>query len=522
MSVTDIQNLLDQGVSVDEVRRQFQASKQKATIPQKETQSAVSTMWNNTKQSFQQRQQNYVAGYTRQIAGQQTGAETALQALGQGAGFATDIIGSGLSLLTPEPVKNVLGSVVQKALGTDAAKKVIDDYSTWAKNNPRAASGLESVINITSILPIGAGAKTAGGVVAKGALSKTGEKLITSAEKTAVGTKQSFVRSLVRPEQTKAVREEQVARSKEIGTGILKRTEITPSATELNAEQSIIKNVPNINAKNSYQKNFNLIKDRASELGEELAVKVKQNDVSIPRDTSKQKLLDVQNYLSTVPTITGDAETTAKRLIIEANKLLDKYGENASGVLQARKDYDEWVLSLKRNAFDAKTENAFTIANDQIRSALNNIVIDNVKDVNVKQSLREQFGLYTALNNIKTKAAIEADSAIGRFFQASSKILGTKNKAVQALAAVVGIGGLGAASTFAPAASIIGIGGFLTYKAGKLLLSPQVKSALGRTLKEIDRKLPTIKDATQKNQLLLEVSLIKSMLNDERLVSGNK
>src|SRR3990167_5091539 len=64
-------------------------------------------------------------------------------------------------------------------------------------------------------------------------------------------TKQGeFIRKLVRPEQTKAVKEAQVARTTEVGVGPLKRSVIAPTPQELRMEEAV-KGVKGIAEKNT-------------------------------------------------------------------------------------------------------------------------------------------------------------------------------------------------------------------------------------------------------------------------------
>ena len=172
----------------------------------------------------------------------------------------------------------------------------------------------------------------------------------------------------------------------------------------------------------------------------------------------------------------------AGRLIEGAKKIIEKNEGKGSGLLKARKEYDAWVLSQKPKAFDATAENAFTVANNTVRDTLNTILDDNATNLGIKDSLRKQFNLYKAMENIAPKAAEEANTPITRAMQRIGQTLGTKNKIVQAIAAAVGIGGLGAAATFAPAAAVLGGVGYVIYSGGKLILNPQVRILFGRLL----------------------------------------
>jgi hypothetical protein len=93
------------------------------------------------------------------------------------------------------------------------------------------------------------------------------------------------------------------------------------------------------------------------------------------------------------------------------------------------------------------------------------------------------------MDNIKPKAAFEADSAIGRVFDRVGETLGIKNKVVQGAATVAGIGGLGAAATFAPFVAQLG-GAYVVYRAGKWVLRAEARKAIGQVLQKYGNIIP--------------------------------
>jgi hypothetical protein len=190
-------------------------------------------------------------------------------------------------------------------------------------------------------------------------------------------------------------------------------------------------------------------------------------------------------------------------------KFVNENDGTASGILKARKQYDRWVLSQKPKAFNATTENAFTLANREIRNALNNILERKAPNVGVKSQLAKQSSLYKAMENLTPKAAEEANTAIGRIVQNIGKAIGIRNTAMQQLAGVIGLGGIAAGSAaFAGPAAAIGVPSFLIYKAGKFIMKPEVKNAMSKVLRQVESKLkystnPTeIKTLTEANNEL--------------------
>ena len=451
-----------------------------------------------------------------------------LQVAGQAAGFATDIAGAGIKAgvkaITPDPIEQgakKLGlEILQSSLGRKALTAIgqgVEKYQEFKNQYPETAKNIESVVNIASLLPVGGGAKAGIGAELKtgtNILEKSAGVLKKSAIATTEADKNSFVRDLVSPIATKAVKEAQVARTTETGIGIFKKSVVKPTAQELSAEKAVLKAVPEIAANKTYQQNYNLIKSANTQEAVRLEQTIKENNFIIPKKEIKSRLLEAGKNLKESPTITGDAEKTANKLLAKANQLVDQNDGTGSGILKARKEYDAWVQSQRPNAFDAKAENAFTLANREIRQSFNTILDEKAPNLKVKDSLKSQSALYTAMENVVPKAAQEANSAFGRLLQSASKVLGTKNKVVQGIAAGVGIGGLGAAATFAPAAAVAGIGGFAIYRAGKLVLSPTAKKGMASLLLELNRVIPTITDQAVKRQLLLEMGVVKEILKN--------
>lgn len=113
----------------------------------------------------------------RFATGQQGPAATGFQILGQGAGIANDIIGSGLkmagrgiSAITPDAIEKPIVDTVKGAgsaflqtkvgqAGLQAAQNGMEAYEEWKAQNPSEAANLESFVNIASLVPSGALAK---------------------------------------------------------------------------------------------------------------------------------------------------------------------------------------------------------------------------------------------------------------------------------------------------------------------------------------------------------------------------
>lgn len=447
------------------------------------------------------RQEKALEGFELEAAGKQSRLSSAFQATGQGFGFIGDIIGetllTGIKVITPNFIEKGVSDSVRSIMNTPLGQKAlsalnrgIEEYGKFREENPEFARNFESVLNIGMIALDIYGTRLgmkAGEEIISPTLKKGGMILKETGEQALEKERTSFIRELARPIQTKAVKEAQVGRTTEVGKGVFKKSIIEPTSQELRIEKYLAE-IPEIKPTNTFQQNYNAIQKANRAEAKNLEATIKNNDFIFPKKELSARLRATKEELARNPVITGDAEKTAEKLIAEIERRVNAAPAKGSELLQIRKDFDIWVEAQKGGAaFDPVKENAFSIANREIRRTINTFLDEKAPTVGVKDSLRKQSSLFDALDNIKPKAAQEADTAIKRFLQRSGEILGTKSRIVQILAATVGIGGLGAAATFAPGAATVGIGGFLMYKAGRLILKPQVRKVLGDLLIEIEK-----------------------------------
>lgn len=457
-------------------------------------------------QDFMKRGQNFGGSLSAYGAKEQTTPETIMQLFGQGAGFVGDVFGEaltsagrGLSKATPDfiekPITQGVKDSVYGVLGTSVGRQALDAltlgveaYDSWKSKNQRAARNLESAVDIASLLPMERLGRVGMEVTERGARS-LGGGLVASGEKALAGQRGSFVKDLVSPVRTKAVREAEVGRTVEQGFGPFKTSVVTPTAQEARSAAEVAK-IATVKPNNTFQRNYNAIQsaNRAEALRLEAALK--QKDFIYPKKELLARLRTAKEELARNPSLVGDAEKTAQKLMDELEKRINAAPAKGSELLKIRKEFDQWVENQKGSkVFDPNMENAFSIANRSMRQTVNTFLDEKAPNAAVKESLAKQTSLYNAMDNIAVKAAEEADTAFGRSLQRLGRVLGTKNKIVQGVAAAAGIGGLGAAATFAPAAAVLGTGSYLTYRAGRLVLKPQVRTTLGQAINALDREL---------------------------------
>lgn len=450
-------------------------------------------------------------------SGEQSFAEGILQMAGKvGVGGTFDLIGQGLVSTfraipdaIEEPIRNASSAFLETPVaqsGLDALQGGIQRYQEWKGGNQRAARNLESVVNVGLLLaPVRrtAPSQQTGAGKAAGALE-------TKATAQTVSTRQSFIDDLVRPAQVKKVRESQVGRTTE--KGLFRRKEIAPSKAEVAIAKEVSK-IDGVSRSKTLQGNYNLINQANKDLARRLETDIATHDFAYPKRELVSALNKTKARLKENPLMVGDAEKTAEKLLNKFRQLVEAGPGTGSGLLKARKGFDQWVKRQKGNVFDAKNENALTTSLREIRETANDFLEKGAKDVGVKASLKQQSTLYRALDNITPKAANEASNAAIRAWQNVTRILPLRGEFNQSLAVLFGLGGLGASAVFAPFFTKMVMASLFTYGAGKVVMSAGMKKAIAQLLKGIDRAIRTTKDANMINQLRADRALLLEVLD---------
>src|SRR3990167_3232678 len=285
-------------------------------------------------------------------SGEQTFAEGVLQIAGKvGVGGTFDLIGQGivstfraLPDAIEQPIRNATSAFFETDFGKagiDALQGGIEKYNEWKQGNQRAARNFESIVDI-GLLFAPTRVKQPAQPTKVGAL---GERAIISGEKAAEKQKISSIEELVRPQQTKVVREAQVGRTTE-ARGVLREKEILPSVSEKAIAKEVAK-IQGISTTKTLQGNFNLIVAEASRLAEKLISDLKKNDFIFPKKELSARLNETRAVIAENPTIVGDAEKIAEKLITSFERFVNQNKATGSGLLQARKEFDAWIKQQK-------------------------------------------------------------------------------------------------------------------------------------------------------------------------------
>lgn len=358
------------------------------------------------------------------LTGTATGQINPLRGLlrvgGAAAGGIGDIVGAGLSALTPDfiekPLTQAVGGVVGAGLNTGIGKGLVGAYQGL---DPEIQKDLGAAGNIASLVPIGKGIGLAG-KAAKGAVpaatravAKTGGFAGQAAQKRLVAE----AAEIVAPKETAKVIKDAIKTGRAKEGGMFSAGSIDPNARTIRAAEAA---AGIVKKGNSGIKNADAVRTAIGQTAETLEKDLKSLDVvPIVQRGELDGLMDrALKEIGENPTMVGNAEKSAERILSKFKSFLPEGDVTAFDLLAARKKLDRWIGDLEGGSkvFDPSYENAKTIALRSIRQGANELVAVKAPTVAVKESLARQSALYDALENIAAKATQEVSkSGINRY-----------------------------------------------------------------------------------------------------------
>ena len=476
-------------------------------------------------------------------SGDQGYLEAAFQTAGDvGVGAAYDFFGQvlqsgfrGVGAVTPDFIEDPITTGAANAgnafLGTDlgqrglqAAMQGLDQWTSYAEENPRAARNIEAVVNIGLLAVPVKGKKVdveVGGVPVKADslnggtwLTKVGQKIEESGLKTIAERRAVYVDDLILPKPTKAVLKLQVPRTSQ--SPIFQRKIYTLSPLERSIAEEV-KKLPAVSPKKTYLDNYDAINTAIASKNSRLMSELRKNDVVIKQKAINAEILPAIKNIEANPMIVGNAELTANKLIAEVNRLISKMTDTgqeltASKLLDIRKQLDAWIRKQKGNkAFDPAQENALSSSLAEIRKALNETVAKAVPDVKVKKALKEQHLLLLAMDNVAPKAAEQASNRFMAAWKRFASKLPIRNELNASFALLSGVGGLGAAAIFAPTIQgMFGLGS-AGYYGARIITSPRLRIEAGNILQAMDDLIKKTPSGKELLELKADRALIGSL-----------
>lgn len=349
--------------------------------------------------------------------------EAKFQAAGQVAGGINDILGNvakpilnyakeGLMSYVPPSIAQIFHPIVQQ--GLEALKSGEDSYNQWAKVNPRASKDVESAANILSLLPMFKGGEAASrgvsGLVdeasqaAKQSVKGLTEN-ITGKVSNLVSKTQSPV-EIAMPALNKAEKIAAVSQGRATEAGLFSPSKVIPSARDV-ARGNAISDI--INPKEGLIPNVNKINEGISQEAQNVIDGLKKNDTIF----NKNQLVSKLNKIEKDPFLVSDQKLNSVYDIAK-NKFMefvDQQPKKLSGLLEARKNFDQWIGQKIAKIWEDPTTKPLHQALRDMRTTANDFVIDKLPNNEAKKafedSLKKQNLMYESRDNMAEKAVKE-------------------------------------------------------------------------------------------------------------------
>jgi len=421
-----------------------------------------------------------------------------------------------LSNVTPDFIENPtvnavldIGTAIKDSplmeYGIELAKENYPKYLTWAKENPFYDRAIKAVFNLSALAT-----KTP---VSK--LDKVADALTTSGNKLSFANRTKKVEQMLEPIHPETS-DMTVSATPTTTEGLLGR--IVPVYTDDAKEIiNITALVPKLKPTGSFSESRNTIYAEISNTAEKLKKDIHKagnptidiNDVATQLQDAADNLKESVGY-----SLSGGTTKFADDLMSTAIRFVNASDGTAAGLLDARQKLDSFITKHQPSSMTQDYINSKAKAVAEIRSIMNQVVIDSVPNVDVTGLLAKQHKLYRAWDVVGDKAVQEGRLAITRTFNDIVRNQITMPRTPRALAYTITGSGYWAVSGNA-AYTIGAVAGVAATAVGyKVMTGPKLRQSLGWLLKGISKTLEKTKATAAIEQLKADRLILIGMLND--------
>lgn len=355
------------------------------------------------------------------------------------------------------PAETVYADVANKIYQPEIATKIVDDATNYLRENgfPKLADQLTHSVDITHLTPelmtqtaehilsnpsliavlargTGSVAEKVKGVLPKSKLLGTVTEADTSVAREVAAIKDATPNYET---ATPTIRKKLLGRLDE-GAVAGKGRSVRSNDLEIEAGKEVA-NIPEYDPKATKLEKYQVVKNEVTKRAEQLKADVANEPVIISKkevaSRVQKKINEVQNRSLLIQ---SSDPAIANYTRVLKNGLSQVEGK-PSGILELRKNLDDIYENARgKQAFGSDKIAALDEVHTAARNELTQILIDSVKNTDVKASLRSQWNLYRALDQLTIEAEKEAGTSIGRFGQKHPII----KKTVEAVGRATGLG----------------------------------------------------------------------------------
>lgn len=299
--------------------------------------------------------------------------------------------------------------------------------------------------------------------------------------------------------------------------GVLRSKTYKPSPRE-DEVIAVTSLVDGINPRKTFTENYNVVSDEIGRVRERLDARIKNR--KNPKFDKEEVAGELQDLVEDILVsdefqLGGGVPSFVRPIFNRAMTLIQESDGTALGLLNVRRELDNWVERNAPATFTGEYVNGKKLANNLIRDLINKKVGDLVPDVDVDGLLRKQHLLYDAKDRFDIKRQLEASNVVGRLLMNTQRVLGVK--APLTPLGIYGTGGIAAtlfASGFAPFLTGSAALGAAAYGAANILRSPQAKKGLGALLSATDRAIRATKNDQMIQKLKADRVVLVSLLQN--------
>tara|TARA_R100000951_G_C2646024_1_gene182592 strand:- start:106 stop:1767 length:1662 start_codon:yes stop_codon:yes gene_type:complete len=395
--------------------------------------------------------------------------------------IAGDALMTGAAAMTPDFILEGVGNSFKAIAETDAgregmkaATQGIESYNNWAKDNPDNAKYLESWFNIGAIATPPTPVK--GITSAAGAsLQETGATLTKNGLKSLQGTKNELVTAMLEPTDIARIPTEDLT-----SKGFFDTITYDPQVGYTRDNIDIVSEIPEVNPKKSYTYNSNVIEKARQAEQKKLESILGRTPVVVESDVVTQELGKRASALLSSPEFkTMDATLQKKTEVIfkEAVRRIQSGDGSLLDLLQARRDVDSFI-GRQKLGLDQNQASTLDLARKAVNGSLNDIIAELSDNVTVKQSLRKQSAMISALDIINPKREKNGRTAVARILNNFGAYLPRTPVALAATATF----SAGFIMQNWPLMSAAAVSGIL-FAGGKATFSPEARVLVGNMIK---------------------------------------
>jgi len=449
-------------------------------------------------------------------------------------GSTGDLLIAGFQDLTPDMIKDAVGSAVEGLTAT--AKKVAEPVTkvatlvgeteiaqdvlntmqkSWSthlarkKEDPEyayVATELESLVDVAAVVAPPTKIKPI--LPESSGLANTGMGLVRGGRRQQVGKRKELVTEALKPLDG-------FGQGTTYTKGWLSKKSYDPSADELEMID-VVSSIPEFDPKSTFIDNYNVIEDYIGRQANQLKTGIaKAGNPQIDLDALVEDIRT--RAMAGLEDEVYNRKGKARKIEEQLRLFVEKAGKGtAIEVLEARQALDRALKKDQRSEQDVIATPS-KAGRRAISEAVHEAIANNVPNVAVKDLLRKQALSYRALDVVDEKRRLEFDTVISRAGQNLSRagVNLPKNPASQVAT------GYAAAnivqSGIFPYLAAAGATASAVYGASKAAMSPSTKKFVGLMINSMDKALKAGRGSAElMAQLRADRAILVSVLQDTR------